>query len=285
MHRAITTMCISTTSASRQSKLVSALGTLARALVAAGLLLLALVPSANAHTDLELQIETLSQQIEVKPTDVDLRLKRGDLYRRHLDFERAAEDFSAARRIEPANPQVNFYQGRLALETGNAVEAQAYLSRYLEHDPDHAAAWVMLGRAELSVNTAARAANSFANAIQSSTTPSPELYRLLALALVADQRADEGLEALERALMHWPGQVNLLGLACDIALAENLPERAENYLQELPEQLLTIDRWRECVERAACLSNTDTDQTDRIDCLEASRRDIEEQVELVMATN
>lgn len=237
----------------------------------------AMVPVAIAHTDLELQIQALDQQLANDPHNEELLLRRGDLYRRHEDFELAAQDFEAVRGVNPANSEVNFYQGRLALETGHAEQAQVFLSSYVQSDPRHAAAWVMLGRAELQINLIAAAAQSFDTAIGLSEAPSPELYRLKALALVADNRAYESLQAIDVALEQWPGQVNLVGPGCDIALAQNLPGRAQAYLDDLPSQLLAIDRWRERANRIACLLHPNAGQKQN-ECLAQSRRDLQDQI-------
>ena len=59
--------------------------------------------TAFAHPDLVLQIEALDIQLESNPTDSESLIKRGDLYRRHEDYNAAATDFAAARKINPEN--------------------------------------------------------------------------------------------------------------------------------------------------------------------------------------
>ena len=69
------------------------------------------------------QIEALDLKIQGQATNVDLLIKRGDLYRRHLDYSAATLDFDAAREADPDKAIWDFYQGRLLLEQGKAAEA------------------------------------------------------------------------------------------------------------------------------------------------------------------
>ncbi|NNE05092.1 MAG: tetratricopeptide repeat protein, partial [Xanthomonadales bacterium] len=70
-----------------------------------------------AHPDLIAQIQQADRQLEENPANVDVLLKRGELYRRHGDFEAAASDLVEARDLRPSHPLLNFYEGRLALDT------------------------------------------------------------------------------------------------------------------------------------------------------------------------
>ncbi|MBT8069834.1 MAG: tetratricopeptide repeat protein, partial [Gammaproteobacteria bacterium] len=81
-----------------------------------GLILLwVLAPLAvYAHTDLQLQIEQLTAQMEQAPGNVELYLKRGNLLRRHGDWALARADFKRVRKIQPDNEIIDWFDGRLA---------------------------------------------------------------------------------------------------------------------------------------------------------------------------
>lgn len=255
---------------------MSALSVMARGILAAGLFLSGPIPLAIAHTDLELQIAELSRQLADAPDNAALLIKRGDLYRRHEEYGAAAQDFAAARKANPDDPRIDFHEGRLALETGDAQRARELLNQYLALAPGNGAAWVLLGQAELNLKQPLDAAQSFSRAIDLSARPSPQLFRLQVLALVAERRLETAREAVDEALAIWPHQVNLIGLATDVSLAQNDPAQAEAYLRRLPDGLSKVDRWRQRAEWTACLS--DPNRSDQTDCLAGARQSLAQQV-------
>ena len=222
-------------------------------------LLFALSTLANpawSHPDLVAQIEDLTAKLLQQPADPGLLVQRGDLYRRHADYSAAAQDFATARAIRPDFPELDFYQGRLRLETGDAATAEELFTHYLVAHPEHAGAWALRAQARLGLEHAEAAAEDYAQAIRRSANPSPSLYRLQILALVAagEQHWQTAREVVDTGLDRFPREVSLLGLGTDIALAENLPVIATTYIETLPAALIELDRWQSRLELRRCLS-------------------------------
>lgn len=234
---------------------------------------------AIAHPDLLQQIEALSRQLQADPGNGELLLKRGDLYRRHLDFAAAERDFGAAREADPANPLNDFFSGRLALEAGDARHADALLGRYLRHRPEDATARVLRGKAAMTLDEPARAAEGFARAIEGTPRPSPELYRLRVLALVASGEHGKALEVVDSGLARMPGEVNLIALGADTALAAGDPDRAAAYLSLAPEALFRIERWHRLRERVIC--GGDKGSTNDEDCRDRAAEALNRQIEAI----
>ncbi len=138
-----------------------------------------------AHPDLMLQIELLDVQLESNPTDTELLLKRGDLYRRHENYAAAAEDFAKARKVSPDNSLLDFYEGHLLIDSGDAKAAELHFEKYLAIHPEHAKAWSLRGETNNRLNQPELAAGYFANAIVHAQSPSPALYRSQILSLVS----------------------------------------------------------------------------------------------------
>lgn len=229
-----------------------------------------LAPPAWGHPDLMLQIEVLTAKLQLQPAEAELLVQRGDLYRRHEDFTAAAEDFTAARNIQPDFPTLDYYQGRLFLEMGDAGLAEALLSRYLVSHADHAAAWALLGQARLSLGQAEAAAADYQQAINRSEKPSPSLYRLQVVALVTagPSHRESAREVVDTGLDHFPLEVSLLGLGTDIALAENAPEVAAGYIETLPHSIRKLARWQSRIELQQCLGEKSADQVAASACLQ-----------------
>jgi tetratricopeptide (TPR) repeat protein len=238
--------------------------------------------AAIAHSDLLLQIEALDQQLKLDPDNDEWLLKRGDLYRRHLDFEAAERDFSLAREANPANPLIDFFSGRLALETGDARTADALLGRYLRQQPSDAAAWVLRGKAAMALAEYGRAAEDFARAVEATPRPTPELFRLQVLALVASDQYGRALEVLDGGLARMPGEVNLIALGADTSLVAGNSERAAAYLSQAPEPVFRIERWQQLRARVTC--GGDVSDSALEDCLDLAADELGRQIESLSAS-
>jgi predicted Zn-dependent protease len=251
----------------------------ARPAVRYGLLAILVLIAAHAsplwpHSDLLLQIEELNAEISVQPDKAELLIKRGDLHRRHQDYAAAGRDFEAARQVNPALPMLDFYQGRLLLETGDWPAAVRILSRYLEAHPEHAGAWVLRGEARMKLNRPLPAAGDFGQAINHSKNPSPELYIFQALALVdsGSDHWDEARQIVDGALTQFPGEVSLLGLGTDITLAQNRPGEARRYINTLPEALTRLPQWQRRAASSQCLTKGKAENGDEMaHCLDEIR--------------
>ena len=210
-------------------------------------------PAALAHPDLLAQIERLDQQLLVEPHNVELLIRRGDLYRRHEDYPAAARDFDTARALAAAHPQLDFYQGRLALQQGDYESAATYLDRHLAGHPDDPVGWRLRGETALGHGDTSAAAH-FERAVRFSNAPSPELYRQWVLALLDSGATAAALQAVDQALGQLGAEVTLLGLGTDIALATQDTARAETYLERLPAGLAGLAPWPDRLRAAACLA-------------------------------
>ena len=218
--------------------------------MAAGALL---APAAFAHSDLLAQIERLDDQIQAQPENAEWLIRRGDLHRRHEDYAAAARDFEAARALAPDHSEIDFYQGRLGLETADFDAAARYLERYLAANPRHPGAWRLRAETALGENDSCFAAEAFERAVRFSDAPSPALYRQWVLALLAAGDRQGALAAVDAGLQRLGAEVSLLGLGSDTALADRDAGRAQAYLKRLPAGLEGRSPWSERMAEADCL--------------------------------
>jgi len=218
-----------------------------------------LVSPAWGHPELLAQIELLDTEIQQQPGNAELLIRRGDLYRREQDYSAAQRDFAAARELQPGHSEIDFFQGRLQLERGDFVAADLQLSRYLVAHPEHASAWTLRGETRLAQGLPVEAAQDYAQAIAHSDAPSPSLYRQQVLALVAagEEYYKPARKIADAGLDRFPGEMSLLGLATDIALAEDEPGAAALYMQRLPASIKKLPAWQTRRERAQCLAHGD----------------------------
>jgi len=207
------------------------------------------------HPDLELQIEEVSQQISQTPADADLYLKRGDLYRRHREWERSRQDFEQARLLEPNQSVVDWYEGHLAVDEGQWAQGDRLLTRFLADHETQASAYHTRAWARWHLGQPEAAAQDYASAIAFSDRPAPTLYRSLVITQFAsggDLRA-QAKETVDAGLQLFPGEASLLGLRVDLALAEGDIQQAQDYLSTVSPGILTLPQWTFRLAVLACL--------------------------------
>jgi len=223
------------------------LGTLTAILLAA-----AWSPVISAHPELDAQIERVSERIAEQPTNADLRIIRGDLYRRHQDYVAADMEFRAARELDPEHVVLLFYRGRLSLEAGDPASAEPSFEKYLSTYGEHSAAWRLRGEANMALDQPEAAAEYFGKAISTADAPSPSLYHQQVGALMAAETdySAQALEVVDAGLARFGKEITLLGLGVDTALASGNEERARAYLQQLPEGLDKLPAWEARFQKA-----------------------------------
>src|SRR5687767_13149937 len=82
-------------------------------------LCLALLASfARAHAGLHEQIVAITAKIKRDPKNASLYLQRGELYRLHRDWSRAAADYDRAARLQPDLKIIDLVRGKMLFEAG-----------------------------------------------------------------------------------------------------------------------------------------------------------------------
>jgi hypothetical protein len=198
-----------------------------------------------AHPDLDLQIEETSRQISLASSNTDLYLRRGDLYRRHQDWLNSARDFKRVRELEPDQAQIDWYEGRLEVDAGHWAEGDRLLSRYLESNEDFSSAYHTRAWARWQLSRPEAAAHDYALAISNSERPAPALYRSLVITQFASggDLLTRSTITVDAGLERFPGEVSLLGLGVDLALADANADRAEGYMDTLSPGLSKLPQW------------------------------------------
>jgi uncharacterized protein HemY len=201
---------------------------------------------AAAHTDLELQIQDLSQQIAKSTPDPELLIRRGDLYRRHEDWAGAGRDFELVRKLAAEHPLIDWYEGRYKVQSGHWSEGEQLLSRFLGLQPDHSSAYHERARARWKLGRASAAAQDFEAAITTSLAPGPSLYRSLIIAQVASKDSEfaSAMISIDAGLEKFPAELSLLGLGTDLSLAVADVQKSLDYLSRVPGKLNELPQWQ-----------------------------------------
>ena len=110
--------------------------------------------------------------LELKPKDADAYFEVADFYRKRGDAAQMEAAVESAGRVEPSNPQLNFYRGAARVLAGNRLgEAARYLEAYLAKTPQfsdfpsHASAHEWLGAAYEKAGNRAKAIEHYQTAL------------------------------------------------------------------------------------------------------------------------
>ena len=216
----------------------------------------------RAHGDDQVLIDALTEELAKAP-EADLFIRRGELFRHHQEWAKAAADFESAARLEPKLEIVDFFRARLLLEAGEPVRAQPFIERFLKNVPTEAEGWFLRGDVLGALGKHEAGALDYAEGIGRAPHPRPEHYlrraRFLAAAPNADSTRvlaalDEGIEKLgpvisllEYAITLEMEQKNYAGALARIDKAMAHSPRRETWLVRQGDVLLKSGRTSEAV--------------------------------------
>lgn len=102
-----------------------------------------LVQTVAAHRGLDKTIKLLSQSVKQRPNDVDLRLRRALVYRKHGEPRRALRDLQWALHLQPGRHEVSLSLAQTYLELKRYKQAAWTIHQYLMCHRPHWMAFVI----------------------------------------------------------------------------------------------------------------------------------------------
>ena len=169
------------------------------------LLFLTLPTTALAHGSMHSQIEKLNQEIKEHPQAYFLYWKRGELYREHEDYDKAAKDFQKAeilqeqaRALKSRRPlkeisQLNLSWARLYLGSDQPQQALAAVDKYLKIENKQqsliATAHLIRARCLSLLSQPDKALEAYTQSLKLAKHPSPDLY--LEIAVVHEKKKND----------------------------------------------------------------------------------------------
>ena len=206
---------------------------------------LTLIPSfARAHEGLHEQIVAITARIKRDPKNAALYLQRGELYRLHRDWARAAADYDRASRLQPSLTIIDLGRGKMLLESRRFQQAKFVLDRFLRRQPRHVEGLVTRGRVLARLGARLEAANDFTEALALAPAPEPELYLERAQVLAGDERyIQEALRGLDEGIKQLGPLVTLELAAIDLELRGNNYDAALTRLDVITAQSERKETW------------------------------------------
>lgn len=219
-----------------------------------------LSPFARAHEGLHEQIQAVTVKIKRDPKNASLYLQRGELYRLHRDWNRAAADYDRAARLQPDLKIIDLARGKMLFESGRLQRARFTLDRFLSRQTGHYEALITRARVLTKLGLREDAIKDFSDALAKSSTPDPDLYIERAQVTAGDEkRIDEALNGLDEGIKRLGPVVTLQLPAIDLELRRHnydgalarldlvtsQSERKETWLVRRGEILLLAGRQKE----------------------------------------
>lgn len=203
---------------------------------------------AFAHGDLHDQIDGVTLQILKGPESGALYLKRAELFRLHEDWAAAAADYDRAEQLSPKLGGIPFGRAQMLFASGHLEESKAVLDQFLKINPRHAEGYLIRGRIEMKRGNPLIAAGDFAQALEYSAQPEPEIYLERAHALADAGLSEHGEKAVEvlKSGMKLLGNLPTLGLyAIELETAQKHFDSALALLDQLSSSAPRKEHWLE----------------------------------------
>ena len=200
-------------------------------------------PAAEGHADLLRLIENLSQRIVASPTNAELYLLRGELYRTHTDWKLAEADYDRAVQLNPKLNGIELARGKLLFESGRPAEAKPSLDRHLALYPTDVDGLVTRGHLLAKLGEPRAAAADFTRAIDQSATPLPDYFLERARAEAAAGDSTQALAGLDEGLKRLGPLVALQLCALDLECAAKHFDRALKRLQTIADGAERKEKW------------------------------------------
>jgi len=206
---------------------------------------LALLSSfALAHEGLHEQIRAVTAKIKRDPKNASLYLQRGELYRLHREWTRAAADYDRAARLRPDLKIIDLARGKMLFESGRFQRAKFILDRFLSQQPDHYEGLITRARVLNRLGLRSDAIEDFTHALAKSGLPDTDLYIERAQVTAGDEkRTDEALIGLDEGIKRLGPLVTLQLTAIDLELRRRNYDAALARLDEVTSQSERKETW------------------------------------------
>lgn len=207
------------------------------------IMFLSMIKVGHAHLDIDLQIESLDQEIASDMDNAQLYLKRAELQRRHSAWELALQDYAKAEEYGTATNTINFYRGRMYRESGQSNIALPLLNDVLEQEPNHI--FALVERAKIASHPKTQAIADLDLAITLSEQPSPDLFLSRAKLMLADENSNfqDITKGIQQGVEQLGPIVSLIEFGVTSAEAQQEWAAALTMLNELPDILTQSPTW------------------------------------------
>lgn len=200
-------------------------------------------PPSWGHADLIALIDTVSKQIETEPKNAALHLRRGQLYRFHLDWALAERDYDRAVQLDPKLNAVYLDRGKMLFESGQNDRAKIDLDKYLTGQADDVDALMTRARILMKLGQHHAAIADFNRAINHAPEPMADYFLERARAQAEGGDNDAALRGLDQGLKRLGPSITLLVYAIELDVAAKHFDNALSRLETISSRVERKEKW------------------------------------------
>lgn len=200
---------------------------------------------AWGHGDAHVLILDVNRQLETRPKEATLWLRRGELFRLDGNWTNALRDIERALELDPKLDMAVLERGRLHFDAGQPNQATNYLTQFLTRYPSNAVALLVRARSLVWLGDHRNAIRDFSEAIRCSPDSGPDLYleRAAACRALSARGLEEAIAGLEEGLKTVGPVLSLQIAAMDYELELKRWDSALLRLDKLLAHAPRKDRW------------------------------------------
>lgn len=202
-------------------------------------------PTVSAHTELETQLDHVTHEIEHRPRDASLYVRRGNLRRRLQDWQRAKEDFDLAHVLGTSDvrDELRFHRARLFSDAGQPDQAIDELNSFIERHPRHLIALRTRALAYEQIGSFENAIVDLTTLIDCDEPQSPEPWLNRARLWIQSGDTDAAVASIDKALNIFGPLPVFVEFLVDAELDRESYAAALAVLDDLPDVLAASPRW------------------------------------------
>jgi len=200
---------------------------------------------AAAHSDIDIQLASVTLELEERPHDHTLYLRRAELRRHEQDWLGAEADLARAYELGTGevHDQLHLYRGHLYQEAGQAKRAIAELDTYMTRHPEHLDALRIRALAHAQLNAFDAAAADYSLLIALDTSRSPELWLERARLWVRMGAVDTALQSIDDSIEEFGPLITLIEFGVDTEIDRQNYSAAIIRMDRLPRALAESPVW------------------------------------------
>lgn len=200
---------------------------------------------ACAHSELIIQIDAVTAEIQKDPNNAELYLRRGQLRREHSEFDLAKSDFDKVESLSPNWPHLDALRAKLYLDWGWPLTARALADKYLAKNPSNVDALILRARIHQRLSMSRSAANDYDLAIELSAEPSPDLFveRCQLLTNLGSEHLAEALRGLDDGIKRLGPLVTLQLFAIETEVKQQRYDGALARVDQITERSPRKETW------------------------------------------
>jgi putative PEP-CTERM system TPR-repeat lipoprotein len=173
-------------------------------------------------------IKVIEQVVKVQPNNFQAHFALANLQISEGNFDAAAAGIAAMRTRFATSPRVAYLEAFLAFRRGDAAKTREAAQQVLKVIPDDLPSLFLAGAADYQLKSYDMAAERLRQ-VANRAPQNNQVQTLLTLAYLGAGKPEKAREAVEVALRNAPGDPKVLGLAGEVALANNDLANASQY--------------------------------------------------------